>query len=264
MKRLTLFIALVGVLALPAMSQAQPFWSETFDTDLGDFTAVNDGQAANAWLWDGTCPATGEAGHSIAGTAHWINPTTCLDYGDLGTKGQNGSLDILRSVGVTVPDACVGGVKLELNYYLDFNEDAEFDRARVLVVINGALDEVVLDNGLPNGLRPADRSGEPRPESIPGNTGIGGLEDTASWTPVGRFLAGVGPADIVEIRIVGEVVDGFLNQGEGFLVDDVALSCIQPYYEIPTMSTVGFGAFGALLIAAALVALAQRRRTERT
>jgi hypothetical protein len=261
MKRGTWIAAVALALALPAASQGQPFWSETFDADLGDFTAFNDASTTpNAWLWDGTCPATGEPGHTIAGTAHWINPATCLDYGDTGSKGDPGSFDYIRSIRVEVPAECTLGVRLDFNYFLDFNEGACYDQARVITLVDNSLETVVADNGLCDEDRPADRGALPRPESIIGNSGIGGLTDSRRWLPVSRFVPNAGPGSLVEILVVAETTDGFLNQGEGFLVDDFVLSCVQPFYEVPALSTVGFGAFGALLAVAAVVALARRRR----
>ena len=124
------------------------------------------------------------------------------------------------------------------------------------------IEHVVADNGLCDEDRPAvGRSGAaPRPEAIIGNTGIGGLSDIAAWSSLERFVPDAVPGSLVEVIFVGDVYDGFNNQGTGFLVDDVALSCVQPFYEVPTMSAVGFGAFGALLGVAALVAMARRRR----
>jgi hypothetical protein len=253
MHRSARLATLLAIVALPAAGFAQPFFEETFDATLGVFIAGNDGQASNVWMFDNTCPATGLAGHSASGTAHWINPTTCLDY------GTGGSTDVIQSPRVEIPDCTTpGGVRVGFNYFLDYQEGASCDRARVEATVDGGDPVVYADNGLP-GLcdfgRPEGNGAE--------NVGLDNLLNDATWRHHEFIVPDALPGTFLQLTFVGETSDGILNSGEGFLVDDVTMECLVPFYEVPTMSTVGFGAFGALLAAAALVAMARRRRQSR-
>ena len=246
--------AFAGGLLLAGATAARAqtvIFSEPFAADLGDMTATNDGNGSNAWAFDSTCPATALAGHSVAGTAHWINPTTCLDY------GNQGSSDLLRSAQLDIAD-CRGGIELRFNYYLDFQEDASWDRARAVVSLDASTDVVVaanLDEGESEQLeRPAGGGGGNPPALLE-------LVNDATWHSIAALVPGSESAATAQLVFVGETIDGIANGGEGFLVDDVEVTCRPAAYEIPTLGGAGFAALAALLALAAVVALARRRRT---
>lgn len=248
--------AFAGGLLLAGATAARAqtvIFSEPFAADLGDMTATNDGNDSNAWAFDSTCPATALAGHSIAGTAHWVNPTTCLDY------GNQGSSDLLRSAQLDIAD-CRGGIELRFNYYLDFQEDASWDRARAVVSLDASTDVVVAAN--------IDEGDSEQLERPAGGGGGGGnppalleLVNDATWHSIAALVPGSESAATAQLVFVGETTDGIANGGEGFLVDDVEVTCRPAAYEIPTLGGAGFAALAALLALAALVALARRRRT---
>lgn len=243
-------------LALCAAAEAQVFYTETFDADLGTMNALNDGEVSNAWAFDATCPAAPLAGHSAPGTAHWMNPTTCLDY------GGGFSSDALSTGRIEVPAECGGGVRLEFNYFLDFEESACFDRARVEVYVDGSGPLVVSDNGGCGGSQgpalPAERPATPN--GAGGDTGLGNLVDAGAWRATATLISDATPGTLLEVQFIGETLDGLFNSGEGFYVDDVVLSCQPRAYEIPALGASGFAALGALLVTAAFVVLARRRR----
>ncbi len=246
----------LAALACAATAGAQPYFEETFDADLGAMIAGNDGQASNGWVWDSTCPAAPLADHSAPGTAHWTNPTTCLDY------GNGGSSDRLSTGRVEVP--CSRGVVLTFNYYLDFAEGASCDRARVEYSVDGVNYTVAADNGAQGScfLGPA-ADGVLRgqaPEGAGGNAGIGNLQDSATWTPLTAIFSDVQQGDLMDLAFIGETTDGLFNSGEGFFVDDVTLACVPPIQAIPTLGPAGVVGLGVLLAAAGAFALARRRR----
>jgi len=239
-----LLLAFAGSASLPAQTT---LLAEPFDVDLGEMNAANDGAGTNAWTFDSTCPATALAGHTIAGTAHWINPTTCLDY------GTEGSSDLLTSDVIDVSD-CRGGVEVRFNYYLDFQESDEYDRARALVRLDGGTDVVVAANhGGGGGERPAGDGGSNPPSLFE-------LENDATWRSVAVIVPGSENASQAQLAFVGETEDGIANSGEGFLIDDVEVICRPAAYEVPALDGAGLAALVALLAAAALVAMARRRR----
>jgi hypothetical protein len=243
MKRVSGLTLFAAALMIPAAAQAQPFFEESFDTNLGPFNALNDGATSSAWAFDSTCPATGVAGHTVAGTAHWFNPATCFDYGSAATN------DALNSPRVEVPD-CALGVRVAFNYLLELDEGASCDRARVEAIVDGGTPVIYGDNGVEGFCA--------RPEGT--NAGLGNLIVDATWRHHEFIVPDATPGSLLEVRFEAETFDGLFNDGTGFLVDDVTMACVVPFYEIPALGTVGFGAFGALLVAAALVALARRRR----
>jgi hypothetical protein len=254
MVRPTSFALTLLALTLPGAASSQVFFEETFDSSFGTFTAFNNAQTGNGWLWDGTCPATSLPGHSVSGTAHWINPATCLDYGLALAAGT----DLVRSPRVEVP-ACASAVRLAFNYLIDFEEASCYDRARAEVAIDGGQPVVYADNGATDegcvGGREAARE-----EGGGSNVGLDNLVVDAAWHSFEVNLPDALPGSFVEVQFAGQTVDSTSNSGEGFLVDDVTLSCVPPFYEVPTLGAVGFGAFGGLLAVAALLALARRRR----
>jgi hypothetical protein len=163
---------------------------------------------------------------------------------------------VVQSPRVEVPDCPSGVVRVAFNYLLDYQEGASCDRARLEATVDGGLPVVYADNG-EEGICDFER---PEGNGAP-NAGLGNLVNDATWRHLEVIVPDALPGTFLQLTFVGETSDGILNDGEGFLVDDVTMSCLVPFYEIPTMSTVGFGAFGALLAAAALVAMARRRRT---
>lgn len=243
-------------LALCAAAEAQVFYTETFDADLGTMSALNDADASNGWVFDATCPAAPLAGHSAPGTAHWTNPTTCLDY------GGGFSSDALSTGRIEVPAECGGGVRLEFNYFLDFAESACYDRARVEVYVDGSGPLVVSDNGgCDSSQNPAPLAGRPSaPEGAGGNAGLGNLVSSSTWRATATLISDATPGTLLEVQFIGETLDGLFNSGEGFYVDDVVLTCQPRAYEIPALGASGFAALGALLATAAFVVLARRRR----
>jgi hypothetical protein len=251
-------VALLAFATTATAALAQPYYEETFDADLGAMIAANDGSASNNWMFDSTCPAAPLAGHSAPGTAHWINPATCLDY------GNQGSTDRLTTGRVAVP--CDRGVLLEFQYYLDFEESASCDRARVEFSIDGVNYTTVADNGFQGSC--VGPQGELRAEAPEGagggsgNVGLGNIVNSATWTSLAVQLPGVSQGDLLDVQFFGETTDGVFNIGEGFYVDDVTLSCLQPIQAIPTLGSAGLVGLGALLaVAGALTAARLRRRT---
>jgi hypothetical protein len=241
-------------LALCAAAEAQVFYTETFDADLGTLRAHNDGDVSTAGAYDATCPAAPLADHSAPGTAHWTNPTTCLDY------GGGFSSDALSTGRIEVPAECGGGVRLEFNYYLDFEEGACYDRARVEVYVDGSGPLVVSDNGGCDAQNLALAERPSAPEGGGGDPGFGNLANAAAWRATATLISGATPGTLLEVQFIGETDDDLFNSGEGFYVDDVVLSCQPRAYEIPALGASGFAALGALLATAAFVVLARRRR----
>lgn len=246
----------LAALAFATTAGAQPYYEETFDADLGAMIAGNDGQATNGWAWDSTCPAAPLADHSAPGTAHWTNPTTCLDY------GTEGSSDRLSTGRVEVP--CSRGVVVTFNYYLDFAESASCDRARVEYSVDGVNYTVAADNGVQGScFFGPEADGVLRgqaPEGGGGNAGIGNLQNSATWTPLTAILSDVQQGDLMDLAFIGETSDGLFNSGQGFFVDDVALACVPPIQAIPTLGPAGLAGLVVLLAAAGAFALVRRRR----
>lgn len=245
--------AVALAVALSGAAQGQVFYTETFAADLGAMVAINDGDTSNGWVFDSTCPAAPLAGHSAPGTAHWISPETCLSYGD------GFSSDALSTGRIEVPAECGHGVRLEYNYFLDFDEDACYDRARVEVYVDGSGPLVVGDNGGCSGDRP-DPARPAAPEGGNGNSGLGNLLNQAAWRAGAALVANATPGTLIEVRFIGETDDDISNAGESFWVDDVVLSCQVAAYEVPALDSAGLAALIALLGLTALVVLARRRR----
>ena len=82
------------------------------------------------WHFRNNCSANGVAGHSQTGTARWGNPGSCGDFG--GTRDS----DFLD--GLVVMDFCpTGAVRLAFNYFIEFEEDCSWDRARLEIAKDG-------------------------------------------------------------------------------------------------------------------------------
>lgn len=247
-------VVLVGAVCLVTPGAAQEvFHSETFAADLSGVVVINDGEASNAWAWDGSCPASGLAGHSSPGTARWGNPTTCLDY------GTGGSSDRISAGRYEVPVECTDGVRVNYNYFLEFDEGPCFDRARIEVNLNGS-SWVVADNGLcdVDTLVDPRRAGQ-APSGFGGNAGLSNLINDATWHAGSALITDAQPGDLIAVDFTGETDDGLFNAGQGFFVDDIVFLCEPAAYEVPTVGPSGLIGLGILLALAAGVLLARRR-----
>lgn len=252
---------LAGVLLVvgAAPASAQTFYSNSIAADLGTLTASNDGEPSNTWAFDSTCPASLLAGHTAPGNARWGNPTTCLDY------GTDSSTDYLLTPELVVPAGCSGGVRLDFNYLIEFEESACWDRARVEAYIDGAGGLVVSDNGICGDDDEPENALRPRPEGNGngngnGNAGFGNLVADGTWRAASVLISAAHPGDLLQVAFVGETGDGLFNGGSGFHVDDVTLTCVPAFYEIPTLGSAGFLTLGFLLGAAGLAVMLRRRR----
>lgn len=246
------YLLALGLLAGPAGAQVVYLFEESFDAGLGAMTATNGAFTDNSWHFDDQCPAATSGAHSIAGTARFSRENDCDDYGDNGSFSA-ADTDLLTSPAIDI-SAC-NDAFLSYTYLLDYNEGPEFDRARVEISIDGGAFQVIADNSGSGARGPGARA-----ETGPaGGNGIGGIENTGTWIASSFDLSTYG-AGTVTVRFVGELSDQFANNGEGFVVDDVVVSCRVPIQAVPAISPAGLAALAGLLAVAALFAVRRFRR----
>ena len=173
-------------------------YSETFDSNAGSFSLFNDGSGGE-WYFEDACPNSTLGGHSADGTLRWGTPGNCFNYSDAG------SFDTASTPTIDV-SACLSDLVLDFNYFLDYQETSAWDDAFVDVRPDGGAFVEVADNG----------------------DLVGGLVSGSGVWLSGSFdlgaLLGFIPNDVA-VDFTGTAFDGSFNEGEGFIIDDVELSC---------------------------------------
>ena len=185
-----------------------------FDCSLGvidtfaDTTAsivANDKVGSARWNRSDACPASLLEGHSQDGAARWGNPSSCSDYATSGATTDVLFQRLALAEPTQSPTCAAARRVLRFNYFLDFEDGPEFDRARVDLSANGASFTTVLDNG----------------------TSVGGLlNGTDQWQQATVELPSTpGIATVYALRFIAETSDDLNNYGRGFLIDDVRIQC---------------------------------------
>ncbi len=165
----------------------------------------NDRVGSAGWHRSNDCPEDPSANQSRNGIARWGNPGSCTDYA---TSGPTTDV-MFERFALPRPRAgptCPGSRRqLAFSYRLEFEDDAEFDRARVDLAANGDGFITVLDNG-----------------PTVGGLMIGGDD----WQQATVDLPETPDAAAVyAVRFIGETTDDLNNFGRGFLIDDVRIEC---------------------------------------
>lgn len=176
---------------------------ENFESDLAGYTATDEGNASNTWHFNDACDANAASGYSQEGAARWGDPTACGSYGTDSLLDKE--TDVLDSTGFDV-SACKS-IALNFKYFLEYQEDYNgkdewFDQAWVQVSFDGGANQTLADNGP-----------------------IGGLMNEATWHTQSFPMLGNPGASTMQVRFIGATNDELFNSGQGFLVDDVEVSC---------------------------------------
>ena len=181
------------------------------------------GGSDTAWHETQGCPSSGDAGHTGAAHGRWgIAP---VDDGlggfieDCTRYATGPAQNVLQSIVFDVENCGnSGNVALNFNYLISFEDDATSDRARVEIIADGGVAEVIADNG-------------PSPDpglGVCGGQGSPGLSNLKLWSGWQHF-EGVYPASSTfQVNFIAETEDGLGNTGEGFYIDDFKLQCECP------------------------------------
>ncbi|MFN7973831.1 MAG: Ig domain-containing protein [Acidobacteriota bacterium] len=184
-------------------------YGEAFPATLGSTSPTNVCGAGGQWYQETICGANGAPGHSGPGAARFGTPGNCGAFSPGGI-----TQDYLTTPVVNVTGAG-GSVRLDFNYSLAYNNPAPSwsNRARVEVIVDGGAPAVIADNG-----------GAGFNCTGPGNVGINNLANFAGWQPSTFTIAAT---NSLQVRFVGEASSAsFVNSGEGFFVDDIAISTL--------------------------------------
>ena len=194
-----------------APTSAQTLFTENFTGGLNTMTSVAVCGTDADWFHETACadsngapsPPDHAAAHDMSGSC------TAYADGDVSTALESPAIDV---------SGCSGDLVLRFDYLIDFEEDFEFDRARV---------EVDLDGGGFTQL--ATNPGDAGAPSCAGPvTPIGNLIQDASWHSASLSVADLSasPATAATVRFLLETGDGIANDGQGFFVDDVEVACV--------------------------------------
>jgi len=201
------------VLTNRAVIPSGQLYQQAFATNTGDFQIINDAATTNSWHFRNDCTSSLSvlgAGHTAPGTLRWGNPTACTNY------GTTGSIDRALTPTITT-SACISNLLLTFKYYIDYQESTTFDRATVQVNVIG--------------------DGTFRAAALPGTAGGTGqvtlIDDTITNNPnppwqsatvnVGTLVGSI-PASLT-VEFLGDTSDGIGNTGNGFVIDDVTMTC---------------------------------------
>jgi hypothetical protein len=169
-----------------------PIYTADFDTSIEGFTL--DGEIDNLWHRATTCVDT-LTGHSAPGSLHYAKPDVC-DY-----TTPTPIPHAITSPAIAIADPLMA--ELGFNYFLETENDPNYDTAEVRISVNGGAFQVVASN---------NSGGEP-------------LTEGGSWRPV-RFgiseLLPSGPSSI-RIQLFFNAVDPRNNTRRGFAVDDLVV-----------------------------------------
>jgi hypothetical protein len=171
----------------------QAIFTETFEGGLGTFT-VDSPSSSNLWHVGASC-ASAQAGHSLPQSLYFGIDSSCTFANNATVAGT------VTSVPITVADT--SAVKLRFNYFVATEKLSSFDKAAILVSVNGGADTVVASN----------------------NQGGTILQDgTGAWqaaeVDLTSLFAGMSSATL-RVRASFNSVDYLYNDYAGFLVDDV-------------------------------------------
>lgn len=170
-----------------------PVYTATFDTGLDGFVA--DTEPSNLWHRTTSCVDT-LSGHSAPGSLYYGKDSAC-DY-TTGTPIRH----TITSPAIAIPTPAMA--ELGFNYFLETEQDPNYDNAEVLVSVAGGAFEVVASN----------------------NGGGEKLEETNGWVPVRVDLAGLLPASgaaSIRVQLAFNAVDPNANTNSGFAVDDLVV-----------------------------------------
>ncbi|HEU5072709.1 MAG TPA: hypothetical protein VFU02_01015, partial [Polyangiaceae bacterium] len=177
-----------------------PIHTVTFDAGLEGFTA--DTEPQNLWHRSTACldtlPGHSSPGHLFYGRDDFCNYNT-------GTPIRH----TITGPALTIPNPEMA--ELGFNYYLDTEEDPNYDNAEVLVSVAGGPFQIVASN----------------------NTGGQKLDETSGWETLRIEIADLLPASgstDIRIQLAFNAVDPNNNVGGGFAIDDLtvfakAVSC---------------------------------------
>jgi len=172
----------------------QVIYTETFEAGTGTFSV--DTGSTNLWHPSSGC-ASSQAGHSLPQSMYFGIDSSCTYSNGVTVSGT------ATSVPITVADTSV--VKLRFSYFLGTENLTSFDKAGVLVSVNGGAYTAVASNSL---------------------GGVVLKDGTGTWqtaeVDLSSLFAGLSSAT-VRIRLSFDSVDSILNSYAGFLVDDVKL-----------------------------------------
>ena len=173
-------------------SGVKRLFSEDFAAGPGRFSVG--AEPDNRWHVSSGC-ASKFPGHSAPGSLYFGNDSTCSFAADAGTAGT------ATSTAIDVTDT--SRLQLGFNYYLQTENQANYDNATVQVSINGGPFVTVASNG----------------------TGGAVLSDsTGTWQAadidLSSLLSGL-PSASIRLRFGFDSVDGALNDYAGFFIDDV-------------------------------------------
>jgi hypothetical protein len=164
---------------------------ETFASGLGGFSL--DSEPSNRWHVSSACVGT-TAGHSAPSALFFGTDASCNFTGAR-------SFGSVTSPAIAIADPST--VRLGLNYFLSTEQSSLYDHASISASVNGGPYTVVAKNG----------------------TSVDLLQDgNTSWQRLDVDIANLFPAGapaILRVRADFDTVDGVLNEGPGFWIDDV-------------------------------------------
>lgn len=170
-----------------------PIYVATFDDDLEGFTV--DTEPGNLWHHSVGCVDL-LPGHSAPGSLYYGKPDLC-DY-----TAPTPIRHAITSPPIAIANP--GMAELGFNYFLETENDPNYDNADVLVSVDGGPFEIVASNH-----------------------GVGvRLDETNAWRPVRLDLSGMMPSTgptSVQLQLAFNAVDPNSNTKRGFAVDDLTV-----------------------------------------
>ncbi|MFZ5893929.1 MAG: hypothetical protein ACOY0T_22900 [Myxococcota bacterium] len=174
------------------VGQPVAIYSEKFDNGLGTFTLGT--ESTNRWHVTSSCAST-QAGHSAPSSLYFGVDSTCNFSTGAATSGTAASSSIAI--------ADTSSVKLRFNYFLQTERSTFYDKAAVLVSVNGGAYTVVASNNS-GGVALTDGSGTWNAAEVDLSSMFDGL-----------------PSANINVQVSFNSVDSVANTGAGFLVDDI-------------------------------------------